>query len=91
LQGQKLHKEILQAKRDESLKKINEDIKKFQLGATLSKPPTPYHRMQELAIHNSSSAVNHMPEEIKEHHLQMLGMKGGNFSGRMSKKKVSAT
>jgi hypothetical protein len=32
-----------------------------------------------------------MPEEIKEHHLQMLGMKGGNFSGRMSKKKVSAT
>jgi hypothetical protein len=26
-----MHKEILQAKRDESLKKINDDIRKFQL------------------------------------------------------------
>lgn len=32
-----------------------------------------------------------MPEEIKDHHLQMLGMKAGNQSGRTDKKKISAT
>jgi len=78
-----MHKEILQAKRDESLKKINEDIRKFQLQ---SKPQTPQLKMQEDVI--NSSGVKDMPEEIKDHHLQMLGMK---TSGRMDKKKVSVT
>ena len=36
----------------------------------------------------NSSGVKDMPEEIKDHHLQMLGMK---TSGRMDKKKVSVT
>jgi hypothetical protein len=32
--------------------------------------------MQEDII--NSSGVKEMPEEIKDHHLQMLGMKAGN-------------
>ncbi len=45
--------------------------------------------MQEEVINRSG--VKDMPEEIKDHHLQMLGMKTGNQGGRMDKKKVSVT
>ncbi len=54
-----MHKDILQAKRDESLKKLNEDIRRFQLV-----PQTPPLMMMEEA-----NKVKQMPDEVKEQKL----------------------
>jgi len=73
---------MLQARRDESIRKLNEDIRRIENSAG-----SPQTQMSNRPGDN----IRAMSPQEKEENLRMLGLKGDPSNGRMHKKKVSVT